>query len=217
MRTEKNYKKFLYLFFIICSCDFAGVSSFMLSLEDAVELEILGYKRLNDNMVKTRVHVKNYSNSVKDISGYSYYFILNERESRVSMQIMLCSKIASLLDYKFGFVFDFGFKLNFLNANSYSFEFKVEEIFKEDKNTIGTFDVVGASLASTYTFSLDQIREINREFETKNYNNDINSSTSELMYFVGNPEYHIMKEAYIVLYYYVFKAIEKYMREATRN
>ncbi|UGQ17774.1 hypothetical protein [Borrelia sp. RT1S] len=184
-----------------------------MSLEDAVGLEISGYEHIGGNKFKTRVHVKNYFDSVKDINGYSYYFVLDKREGSVSMQLTLCSKIASLLDYKFGILFNLGFKLSFVNVNSDSFEFKVEKILKSNQNTGNVFDMGDAMLTTSHAFSLDQIRAINREFETRNYNNDINSSTSELMYFVGDPEYYAMKEAYIVLYYYVFKAIEKYMQE----
>ncbi|AYE37043.1 hypothetical protein DB313_05835 (plasmid) [Borrelia turcica IST7] len=206
---------FLYLIciFIFCSCNFDGVSKFILPLEDAIGLEISGYERLSDNKFRTRVHVKNYFDSIKDVNGYSYYFILDKLEGRVIMQIKLCSKIASLLDYKFGFIFDFGFKLSFLNINSDSFEFKVEEILQREDYTIDTFGVGDSKLVSTHTFSLKQIREINREFEAKNYVSDINSNTSELMYFVGGTEYSALKEAYIVLYYYVFKAIERFMQE----
>ncbi|WKC58602.1 hypothetical protein [Borrelia sp. P9F1] len=182
-------------------------------LKDAIDLEISGYERLGDNKVRTRVHVKNYFDSVKDINAYSCYFVLDKREDRVSMRLTLCSKIANLLDYKFGFIFNFGFKLDFLNVNSDSFDFKVENILKRDPKTGDIFDPIDTKLVSSYTFSLDQIKEINREFETRNYYSDINSSTSELMYFVGDPEYYTMKEAHIVLYYYVFKAIERYMQE----
>ncbi|WP_445436262.1 hypothetical protein [Candidatus Borreliella tachyglossi] len=207
-----NCKFFLSLLFVLYSCNFDGASKYFLSLEEAITLEIAGYEYLGGNKVKTRVHTKNYFDSVKDINSYSYNFILDKAENRVVMQIILCSKIASLLDYKSGFIFDFGFKLSFLNVSFDSFEFKVKEIFKREVALKPHVDMGDNRLESAYTLSLDHIREINHEFEVRNHRDDINSSTSELMYFMGTSESSVLKESYIVLYYYVFKAIERFMQ-----
>ncbi|QMU99745.1 hypothetical protein F0310_04855 (plasmid) [Borrelia sp. A-FGy1] len=198
--------------FVLCSCNFEVTSKFIMSLEDAIELEISGYESFSNNKIKTRVHFKNYFDSVKDINGYSYYFILDKAKDRVIMQIRLYSKMVSLLDYKFGFIFDFGFKLSFLNIHSGSFDFKVEEILKSKSYIRDNFDLEDINLESSYAFSLKQIREINHEFEVRNHISDINSSTSDIMYFVGGSKYSVLKESYIVLYYYVFKAIERFMQ-----
>ncbi|ETZ17802.1 hypothetical protein BDCR2A_01274 [Borrelia duttonii CR2A] len=161
------------------------------------------------------MHSKNYFESVKDINGYSYYFILDKTTKSIVMEIILFSRIAVLLDYKFGFIFNFGFNFDFLNVISPNvFEFQVKKLFKK-KISLGLgndFDIKNDRQISTYNFNLRHIEEINREFENRNHKDDLNSSTSELMYFVGSSEYSVLRETYIVLYYYVFKAIERFMQ-----
>ncbi|UPA09973.1 hypothetical protein bhYOR_001293 (plasmid) [Borrelia nietonii YOR] len=208
------YKIFLPFIFIFCSCNFDTASKFFLSLEKAIKLEISGYECLGRNKFKTYVHYKKYFDSVKDINGYSYYFILDKDMKSIVMQIILYSKVAGLLDYKFGFIFDFGFKFDFFNVVSPdSFEFQVKKIFKRETALNSDLDIDKNVQVSAYTFSLEHIKKINREFEIKNHENDINSSTGELMYFVGSSKYSTLREAYIVLYYYVFKAIERFMQQ----
>ncbi|ASJ27647.1 putative lipoprotein (plasmid) [Borrelia turicatae 91E135] len=206
------YKIVLLCIFIFCSCNFDTASRFFLPLEESIKLEIAGYEYLGGNKFRTRVHSKEYFDSVKDINGYSYYFILDKDTQNIEMQVILYSKVAGLLDYKFGFIFDFGFKFDFFNAiPPNSFEFQVKKIFKREIVLKSELDIANNSQFSTYTFSLEHIKKINREFEIRNHEDDINSSTSELMYFVGSSKYSTLREAYIVFYYYVFKAIERFM------
>ncbi|AHH13089.1 Hypothetical protein BHO_0016400 (plasmid) [Borrelia hermsii YBT] len=208
------YKIFFSFIFIFCSCNFDTASKFFIPLEEAIKLEISGYEYLGRNKFKTYVHSKKYFDSVKDINGYSYYFILDKDMKSIVMQILLYSKVAGLLDYKFGFVFDFGFKFDFFNAAlPDSFEFQVKKVFKKETALNSNIDIDRNMQVSTHTFSLEHIKKINREFEIKNHENDINSSTGELMYLVGSPKYSTLREAYIVLYYYVFKAIERFMQQ----
>lgn len=208
------YKICLTLVFIFYSCNFNTASRFCLSLEEAIKLEIAGYEFLGGGKFKTRVHSKDYFNSVKDINGYSYYFILDKDMKNIVMQITLYSEVASLLDYRFGFIFDFGFRFDFFNAISpNSFEFQVKKFFKRIISLNKDLDIDNNRQVSTYTFSIEHIRDINREFEIRNHEEDINSSTSELMYFVGSSKYATLRETYIVLYYYVFKSIERFMQQ----
>ncbi|UPA07280.1 hypothetical protein baBA2_000905 (plasmid) [Borrelia anserina] len=207
-------KIFLPFIFIFYSCNFDNVSRFAIPLEDAIELEISGYEYLGDNKFKTYVHYKNYFDSVKDIDGYSYYFILDKNIESIVMQIILYSKVAGLLDYKFGFLFDFGLKFDFFNVIlPDAFEFQVKEIVKSGIALNSDFCIENNKQVTTDTFNLGHIKEINREFELRNHKDDVNSSTSELIYFTGSCKYSTLREAYIVLYYYVFKSIERFMQQ----
>ncbi|AHH07272.1 Hypothetical protein BCD_1206 (plasmid) [Borrelia crocidurae DOU] len=209
------YKFFLSFIFIFFSCNFDVSSKFFTPLEDAIKLEISRYESLGNNKFKTYLHSKNYFESVKDINGYSYYFILDKTTKSIVMEIILFSRVAVLLDYKFGFIFNFGFNFDFLNVISPNiFEFQVKKLFKK-KVSLGLgndLDIKNDRQISTYNFNLRYVEEINREFENRNHKDDLNSSTSELMYFVGSSEYSVLRETYIVLYYYVFKAIERFMQ-----
>ncbi|WP_235048114.1 hypothetical protein [Borrelia persica] len=208
------YKVFSFFVFSFFSCNFDIASKFFLPLEDAIKLEMSGYEYLGDNKFKTYLHSKNYFESIKNINGYSYYFILNKTTKSVVMQIKLYSKIAGLLDYKFGFIFDFGFKFDFLNViPPNAFEFQTKKFFKKQVSLGNDLNIKNDKQISTYNFNLKHIEEINREFEIRNHKDDLNSSTSELMYFIGNSEYSVLREAYIVFYYYVFKAIERFLKQ----
>ncbi len=193
------------------SCNISVSSIFIRPLDEVIKSEIALYESLGDGKFKTGIHAKNYFDSIKDISYYSYFFILDKFSNNITMKLTLSSKKANLLTYDFGIFFDRKFKLEIVNLNSNEPEFSGIDSFDKKisfKNRINgniqNFD--------TIIFNLDDIRAINREFELKNNIEDLNSSTNEFIYFLDSSKNLDLRESYITVYYYVLKAIEKFLQ-----
>ncbi|MBB6031975.1 hypothetical protein HNR35_000978 [Borreliella spielmanii] len=206
-------KKFNFLFTFILflfSCNISASSIFIKSLDEAIKIEISLYESLGNGKFKTGIHTKEYFNSIKDINYYSYFFILDKFNNNIVMKLALNSKKASLLTYNFGIIFDNKFKLTISNLNSNEPEFNVINSFNKknvEKNINSNIQNV-----ATIIFNLDDIKAINRDFELKNYIDDLNSATNEFIYFLDTSKNFDLRESYINVYYYVFKAIEKFLQ-----
>ncbi|ACN53235.1 hypothetical protein QIA25_00040 (plasmid) [Borreliella spielmanii] len=206
-------KKFNFLFTFILflfSCNISASSIFIKSLDEAIKIEISLYESLGNGKFKTGIHTKEYFNSIKDINYYSYFFILDKFNNNIVMKLALNSKKASLLTYNFGIIFDNKFKLSISNLNSNEPEFNVINSFNKknvEKNINSNIQNV-----ATIIFNLDDIKAINRDFELKNYIDDLNSATNEFIYFFDTSKNFDLRESYINAYYYVFKAIEKFLQ-----
>lgn len=206
-------KKFNFLFTFILflfSCNISASSIFIKSLDEAIKIEISLYESLGNGKFKTGIHTKEYFNSIKDINYYSYFFILDKFNNNIVMKLALNSKKASLLTYNFGIIFDNKFKLSISNLNSNEPEFNVINSFNKknvEKNINSNIQNV-----VTIIFNLDDIKAINRDFELKNYIDDLNSATNEFIYFFDTSKNFDLRESYINAYYYVFKAIEKFLQ-----
>ncbi|MCD2374270.1 hypothetical protein LRB48_03815 [Borreliella burgdorferi] len=207
-------KKFNFIFpFIIFlfSCNISVSSIFIRPLDEVIKSEIALYESLGDGKFKTGIHAKNYFDSIKDISYYSYFFILDKFSNNITMKLTLSSKKANLLTYDFGIFFDRKFKLEIVNLNSNEPEFSGIDSFDKKisfKNRING----NIQNFATIIFNLDDIRAINREFELKNDIEDLNSSTNEFIYFLDSSKNLDLRESYITVYYYVLKAIEKFLQ-----
>ncbi|MBB6208424.1 hypothetical protein [Borreliella lanei] len=205
-------KKFNFIFSFIVflfSCNTSISSIFIRPLDEVIKIEIDLYESLGDGKFKTGIHTKNYFDSIKDINYYSYFFILDKFSNNIIMKLALSSKKASLLTYDFGIFFDRKFKLKIANLNEPEFSaidsFNKKNSFKNSINSnIQNF--------ATIIFNLDDIKAINRNFELKNDVEDLNSSTNEFIYFLDSSENFGLKESYITVYYYVLKAIEKFLQ-----
>lgn len=206
-------KKFNFLFTFILflfSCNISASSIFIKSLDEAIKIEISLYESLGNGKFKTGIHTKEYFNSIKDINYYSYFFILDKFNNNIVMKLALNSKKASLLTYNFGIIFDNKFKLTISNLNSNEPEFNVINSFNKknvEKNINSNIQNV-----ATIIFNFDDIKAINRDFELKNYIDDLNSATNEFIYFLDTSKNFDLRESYINVYYYVFKAIEKFLQ-----
>ncbi|WPM06329.1 hypothetical protein QIA41_04310 (plasmid) [Borreliella sinica] len=206
-------KKFNFLFtFVIFlfSCNISASSIFIKSLDEAIKTEIGLYESLGNGKFKTGTHFKDYFNSIKDISYYSYFFILDKFSNNIVMKLALSSKKVSLLTYDFVIFFDHKFKLKIFNLNSNESEFNIANSFNKKisfkNNSDNILNIV------TIVFNLDDIKAINRNFELKNYIEDLNSATNEFIYFFDSSKNFNLKESYITIYYYVLKAIEKFLQ-----
>lgn len=127
------------------------------------------------------------------------------------MKLALSSKKASLLTYDFGIFFDHKFKLTISNLNLNESEFNVINSFNKKialKNNINS----NIQNVVTIILNLDDIKAINRDFELKNYIDDLNSTTNEFIYFLDSSKNFDLRESYITIYYYVLKAIEKFLQ-----
>ncbi len=69
---EKNFN-FLFTFIFLFSCNISASSIFIKSLDEAMKIEIGLYKPLGNGKFRTGTHTKDYFNSIKDISYYSYF------------------------------------------------------------------------------------------------------------------------------------------------
>ncbi|WKC87614.1 hypothetical protein [Borreliella japonica] len=192
---KKKIIFFLPLFFFLFSCNISASSVFIKSLDEAMKIEIDLYESLGNGKFKTGTHTKDYFNSIKDISSYSYFFILDKFNNNIIMKLALSSKKASLLTYDFVIFFDHKFKLTISNLNSNEPEFNVINSFNKE-----------------IVFNLDDIKAINLDFELKNYIEDLNSATNEFIYFLDSSRNFDLKESYITIYYYVLKSIEKFLQ-----
>ncbi|SCW40505.1 hypothetical protein SAMN02983004_00965 [Borreliella japonica] len=192
---KKKIIFFLPLFFFLFSCNISASSVFIKSLDEAMKIEIGLYESLGNGKFKTGTHTKDYFNSIKDISSYSYFFILDKFNNNIIMKLALSSKKASLLTYDFCILFDHKFKLTISNLNSNEPEFNVINSFNKE-----------------IVFNLDDIKAINWDFELKNYIEDLNSATNEFIYFLDSSGNFDLKESYITIYYYVLKSIEKFLQ-----
>lgn len=193
------------------SCNISVSSIFIRPLDEVIKSEIALYESLGDGKFKTGIHAKNYFDSIKDISYYSYFFILDKFSNNITMKLTLSSKKANLLTYDFGIFFDRKFKLEIVNLNSNEPEFSGIDSFDKKisfKNRING----NIQNFATIIFNLDDIRAINREFELKNNIEDLNSSTNEFIYFLDSSKNLDLRESYITVYYYVLKAIEKFLQ-----
>ncbi|APS99049.1 hypothetical protein Bmayo_06220 (plasmid) [Borreliella mayonii] len=208
---KKNFN-FIFTFIVfLFSCNISVPSIFIRSLDEAIKIEIGLYEPLGNGKFKTGIHTKDYFDSIKDISYYSYFFILDKFSNNIIMKLALSSKKASLLTYDFGIFFDHKFKLTISNLNSNEPEFNVINSFNKKitlKNSINS----NIQNFATIIFNLDDIKAINRDFEVKNYVEDLNSSTNEFIYFFDSSENFDLRESYITIYYYVLKAIEKFLQ-----
>lgn len=129
------------------------------------------------------------------------------------MKLALSSKKVGLLTYDFGILFDHKFKLTISNLNSNEPNFDAINSFDKKiafKNNINVNSNI--QNVATIVFSLDDIKAINRDFELKNYIEDLNSATNEFIYFLDSSKNFDLIESYITLYYYVLKAIEKFLQ-----
>ncbi|WNY60619.1 hypothetical protein QIA03_03820 (plasmid) [Borreliella bissettiae] len=207
-------KKFNFIFpFIIFlfSCNISIFSIFIKPLDEAIKIELGLYESLGNGKFKTGIHTKNYFNSIKDISYYSYFFVLDKLSNNIVMKLALISKKASLLTYDFGIFFDCKFKLTISNLNSNDFEFNGINSF-DKKNSFKNNINSNIQNFVTIVFNLDDIKAINRDFELKNDAEDLNSSTNEFIYFLDSSKNLGLRESYITVYYYVLKAIEKFLQ-----
>ncbi|MGF7102100.1 hypothetical protein [Borreliella kurtenbachii] len=207
-------KKFNFIFpFIIFlfSCNISVSSIFIRPLDEVIKIELGLYESLGNGKFKTCIHTKNYFNSIKDISYYSYFFILDKLSNNIVMKLALISKKASLLTYDFGIFFDRKFKLTISNLNSNDPEFNVIDSF-DKKNSFKNSINSNVQNFVTIVFNLDDIKAINRDFELKNDAEDLNSSTNEFIYFFDSSKNFGLRESYITVYYYVLKAIEKFLQ-----
>ncbi|WKC80268.1 hypothetical protein [Borreliella tanukii] len=209
MKIKNNFL-FTFILFLF-SCNISVSSIFIKPLDEAIKIEIGLYESLGNGKFKTGIHTKNYFDSIKDISYYSYFFILDKFSNNIVMKLVLISKKASLLTYDFGIFFDHKFKLTISNLNSNESEFNIINSLNKKivlKNNINSniLNVV------TIILNLDDIKAINRNFELKNYIDDLNSTTNEFIYFFNSSKNFDLKESYITVYYYVFKAIEKFLQ-----
>lgn len=207
-------KKFNFIFAFILflfSCNISASSIFIRPLDEAIKIEIGLYESLGNGKFKTGIHTKDYFNSIKDISYYSYFFILDKFSNNIVMKLALSSKKVSLLTYDFGIFFDHKFKLTISNLNSNESEFNVINSFNKKialKNNINS----NIQNVITIILNLDDIKAINRDFELKNYIDDLNSTTNEFIYFLDSSKNFDLRESYITIYYYVLKAIEKFLQ-----
>ncbi|PRQ92082.1 hypothetical protein CV643_05375 [Borreliella burgdorferi] len=207
-------KKFNFIFSVIIflfSCNTSVSSIFIRPLDEVIKIEIDLYESLGDGKFKTGTHTKNYFNSIKDINYYSYFFILDKFSNNIIMKLALSSKKASPVTYDFGIFFDRKFKLTISNLNSNEPEFSgINSFYKKIsfKNSINN----NIQNFTTIIFNLDDIKSINRDFELKNDIEDLNSSTNEFMYFLDSSKNFDLRESYITVYYYVLKAIEKFLQ-----
>ncbi|WKC79346.1 hypothetical protein [Borreliella tanukii] len=209
MKIKNNFL-FTFILFLF-SCNISVSSIFIKPLDEAIKIEIGLYESLGNGKFKTGIHTKDYFDSIKDISYYSYFFILDKFSNNIVMKLVLISKKASLLTYDFGIFFDHKFKLTISNLNSNESEFNIINSLNKKivlKNNINSniLNVV------TIILNLDDIKAINRNFELKNYIDDLNSTTNEFIYFFNSSKNFDLKESYITVYYYVFKAIEKFLQ-----
>ncbi|WP_301409510.1 hypothetical protein [Borreliella tanukii] len=209
MKIKNN---FLFTFIIfLFSCNISVSSIFIKPLDEAIKIEIGLYESLGNGKFKTGIHTKDYFDSIKDISYYSYFFILDKFSNNIVMKLVLISKKASLLTYDFGIFFDHKFKLTISNLNSNESEFNI--INSLNKKIVSSNDINSNILnVATIILNLDDIKAINRDFELKNYIDDLNSTTNEFIYFFNSSKNFDLKESYITVYYYVFKAIEKFLQ-----
>lgn len=197
--------------FFLFSCNISASSIFIRPLYEAIKIEIGLYESLGNGKFKTGIHTKDYFNSIKDISYYSYFFILDKFSNNIVMKLALSSKKASLLTYDFGIFFDHKFKLTISNLNSNESESNVINSFNKKialKNNINS----NIQNVITIILNLDDIKAINRDFELKNYIDDLNSTTNEFIYFLDSSKNFDLRESYITIYYYVLKAIEKFLQ-----
>ncbi|WP_031490229.1 hypothetical protein [Borreliella garinii] len=203
---------FLPLFFLF-SCNISASSIFIRSLDEAMKIEIGLYKPLGNGKFRTGIHTKDYFNSIKDISYYSYFFILDKFSNNIVMKLALSSKKVGLLTYDFGILFDHKFKLTISNLNSNEPDFNAINSF-DKKNAFKNNINVNSNIqnVATIVFSLDDIKAINRNFELRNYIEDLNSATNEFIYFLDSYKKFDLIESYITLHYYVLKAIEKFLQ-----
>ncbi|WNY67233.1 hypothetical protein [Borreliella lusitaniae] len=207
-------KKFNFLFIFtlfLFSCNISASSIFIKSLDEAMKIEIGLYESLGNGKFKTGIHTKDYFDSIKDISYYSYFFILDKFSNNVLMKLVLSSKKASLLTYDFAIFFDHKFRLEIVNLNFNESQFSnINNLNKEIalKNNINS----NIQNVVTIIFNLDDIKAINRNFELRNYIEDLNSATNEFIYFLDSSKNFNLRESYITLYYYVLKAIEKFLQ-----
>ncbi|AJA90679.1 hypothetical protein OY14_04330 (plasmid) [Borreliella chilensis] len=206
---KKKFKFVLPVILFLFSCNISASSIFIRSLDEAIKIEIGLYELLEGGKFKTGVHTKDYFNSIKDISYYSYFFILDKFSNNIVMKLALSSKKESLLTYNFGIFFNHKFKLEIVNSNEPEFNiinsFNKNIVFKNNINN-NIQNVV------TIILNLNDIKAINRDFEIKNYVEDLNSATNEFIYFIDSSKNFGLKESYITVYYYVFKAIEKFLQ-----
>ncbi|WNY65404.1 hypothetical protein [Borreliella carolinensis] len=207
-------KKFNFIFPVIIflfSCNISISSIFIKPLDEAIKIELGLYESLGNGKFKTGIHTKNYFDSIKDISYYSYFFVLDKLNKNIVMKLAVSSKKASLLTYDFGIFFDRKFKLTISNLNSNDLEFNGINSFDKKnsfKNNINT----NVQNFVTIVFNLDDIKAINRDFELKNDAEDLNSSTNEFIYFIDSSKNLGLRESYITVYYYVLKTIEKFLQ-----
>ncbi|WP_151074413.1 hypothetical protein [Borreliella turdi] len=208
---KKKIIFFLPFSLFLFSCNISASSIFIRSLDEAIKIEISLYKSLGNGKFKTGIHTKDYFNSIKDISYYSYFFILDRFSNNIVMKLVLGSKKASLLTYDFGVFFDHKFKLEIVNLNSNEPEFNAISSFN---NKIALKNNINNNIQNVVTivFNFNDIKAINREFELKNYIDDLNSATNEFIYFLDSSKNFYLKESYISVYYYVLKAIEKFLQ-----
>ncbi|AIJ30205.1 MULTISPECIES: hypothetical protein [Borreliella] len=209
MKIKNNFL-FTFILFLF-SCKISAYSIFIKSLDEAIKIEIGLYESLGNGKFKTGIHTKDFFASIKDISYYSYFFILDKLSNNIVMKLILSSKKESLLTYDFGIFFDHKFKLTISKLNSNEPEFNVINSFDKEialKNNINSniLNIV------TIILNLDDIKAINRDFELKNYTENLNSTTNEFIYFVDSSKNFDLKESYITVYYYVLKAIEKFLQ-----
>ncbi|MBB6213743.1 hypothetical protein QIA17_00040 (plasmid) [Borreliella californiensis] len=207
-------RKFNFIFPLIIflfSCNIGVSSIFIRPLDEVMKSELGLYESLGNGKFKTGIHTKNYFDSIKDISYYSYFFILDKFSNNITMKLALISKKVSLLTYDFGIFFDRKFKLTISNLNSNESEFNVINSFykkvsfkKSTNSNVQNF--------FTIDFNLDDIKAINRDFELKNDIEDLNSSTNEFIYFFDSSKNFDLRESYITVYYYVLKVIEKFLQ-----
>ncbi|WP_424632728.1 hypothetical protein [Borreliella lusitaniae] len=74
-------KKFNFLFIFtlfLFSCNISASSIFIKSLDEAIKIEIGLYESLGNGKFKTGIHTKDYFDSIKDISYYSYFFYFRQ-------------------------------------------------------------------------------------------------------------------------------------------
>ncbi|WNY66317.1 hypothetical protein QIA45_04310 (plasmid) [Borreliella andersonii] len=207
-------KRFNFIFpFIIFlfSCNISVSSIFIRPLDEVIKIEIGLYESLGDGKFKTGIHTKNYFNSIKDISYYSYFFILDKFSNDIIMKLALSSKKVNLLTYDFGIFFDRKFKLTISNVNSNELEFSTIDSFDKENSFKNSINVNIKNFA-TIIFNLDDIKAINRDFELKSDIEDLNSSTNEFIYFLDSSKNFDLRESYITVHYYVLKAIEKFLQ-----
>ncbi|AEL19015.1 hypothetical protein [Borreliella bissettiae] len=207
-------KKFNFIFPVIIflfSCNISISSIFIKPLDEVIKIELGLYESLGNGKFKTGIHTKNYFNSIKDISYYSYFFILDKLSNNIVMKLALSSKKASVLTYDFGIFFDRKFKLTISNLNSNDSEFNGINSF-DKKNSFKNNINSNIQNFVTIVFNLDDIKAINRDFELKNDAVDLNSSTNEFIYFLDSSKNLGLRESYITVYYYVLKAIERFLQ-----